>query len=103
MNLNGSTWPVDKFRSNSPLQPRIAAFFHCTGIGSRSFRETEIRYDSVMKFLFRSALSLTVLLALSAASTRQTLAEAGFRVRSVALDAIEAAGGSLRCCVAEVF
>ena len=37
------------------------------------------------------------------ASTRQTLAEAGFRVRSVALDAIEAAGGSLRCCVAEVF
>lgn len=37
------------------------------------------------------------------ASTRQTLVEAGFRVRSVALDAIEAAGGSLRCCVAEVF
>ena len=37
------------------------------------------------------------------ASTRQTLAEAGFRVRSVALDAIEAAGGSLRCCVAEIF
>jgi hypothetical protein len=37
------------------------------------------------------------------ACTRQTLAEAGFRVRSVALDAIEAAGGSLRCCVAEVF
>ena len=37
------------------------------------------------------------------ARTRQTLAEAGFRVRSVALDAIEAAGGSLRCCVAEVF
>ena len=37
------------------------------------------------------------------ARTRQTLAEAGFRVRSVPLDAIEAAGGSLRCCVAEVF
>ena len=36
-------------------------------------------------------------------STRQSLVEAGFRVRSVALDAIEAAGGSLRCCVAEVF
>ncbi len=31
------------------------------------------------------------------------LEQAGFRVRSVALDAIEAAGGSLRCCVAEVF
>ncbi len=31
------------------------------------------------------------------------LEQAGFRVRGVALDAIEAAGGSLRCCVAEVF
>lgn len=31
------------------------------------------------------------------------LAAAGFDVRSVDLDAIEAAGGSLRCCVAEIF
>lgn len=31
------------------------------------------------------------------------LTAAGFAVRSVALDAIEAAGGSLRCCVAEIF
>ncbi|HEX5664977.1 MAG TPA: arginine deiminase-related protein [Xanthomonadaceae bacterium] len=31
------------------------------------------------------------------------LADAGFAVRAVALDAIEAAGGSLRCCVAEIF
>ena len=35
--------------------------------------------------------------------TRTALTHAGFRVRSVALDAIEAAGGSLRCCVAEIF
>ena len=34
---------------------------------------------------------------------RARLAAAGFRVESVALDAIEAGGGSLRCCVAEVF
>ena len=68
MNLNGSVWAVDKFRSNSLLRPRIAAFFHCAGVGSHSFRETEIRYDSVMKLLFRSALSLTLLVALSAAS-----------------------------------
>ena len=68
MNLNGSMRPVDKFRSNSPLQPRITAFFHCAGVGSRSFRKAEIRYDSVMKFLFRSALSLALLVALSAAS-----------------------------------
>lgn len=34
---------------------------------------------------------------------RQLLADAGFAVRSVELDAIEAAGGSLRCCVGEIF
>ncbi|GAB1596677.1 arginine deiminase-related protein [Lysobacter claricitrinus] len=37
------------------------------------------------------------------ASTRASLAEAGFSVHSVPLDAIEAGGGSLRCCVAEIF
>lgn len=36
-------------------------------------------------------------------STRAALAGAGFTVRDVALDAIEAAGGSLRCCIAEIF
>lgn len=34
---------------------------------------------------------------------RQALNDAGFEVRTVELDAIEAAGGSLRCCVGEVF
>jgi len=34
---------------------------------------------------------------------RNVLASAGFGVRSVPLDAIEAAGGSLRCCVGEIF
>lgn len=38
-----------------------------------------------------------------ASSSRQLLSDAGFVVRSVELDAIEAAGGSLRCCVAEIF
>lgn len=37
------------------------------------------------------------------AATRNRLLEAGFAPRSVPLEAIEAAGGSLRCCVAEVF
>ena len=40
--------------------------------------------------------------ALSAAS-RQVLDAAGFEVRAVELDAIEVAGGSLRCCVAEIY
>ncbi|MEO5628893.1 MAG: arginine deiminase-related protein [Thermomonas sp.] len=34
---------------------------------------------------------------------RQQLAEAGFEVETVELDAVEAAGGSLRCCIGEVF
>lgn len=40
--------------------------------------------------------------ALSTAS-RAALKQAGLAVHSVALPAIEAAGGSLRCCVAEIF
>lgn len=34
---------------------------------------------------------------------RQQLTDAGFEVASVPMEAIEAAGGSLRCCVGEVF
>jgi len=34
---------------------------------------------------------------------RAVLAQAGLRVEGVALDAIEAAGGSLRCCIGEIF
>lgn len=34
---------------------------------------------------------------------RQQLTDAGFDVATVQLDAIEAAGGSLRCCIGEVF
>lgn len=35
--------------------------------------------------------------------SRDALARAGFKVRTVELDAIEAGGGSLRCCVGEVY
>ena len=34
---------------------------------------------------------------------RAVLADAGFQVEGVSLDAIEAAGGSLRCCIGEIF
>ncbi|HEY0661701.1 MAG TPA: arginine deiminase-related protein [Lysobacter sp.] len=37
------------------------------------------------------------------ASSRQVLAAAGFEVATVELDAIEAGGGSLRCCVGEIY
>ena len=37
------------------------------------------------------------------ATSREALAAAGFEVRTVDLDAIEAGGGSLRCCVGEIF
>ncbi len=36
-------------------------------------------------------------------ASRQALAGAGFGVRAVELEAIEAGGGSLRCCVGEIF
>jgi hypothetical protein len=36
-------------------------------------------------------------------ATQETLAAAGFEVDTVELDAIEAGGGSLRCCVGEIF
>lgn len=37
------------------------------------------------------------------AGNRKLLAAAGFSVASVALDAIEAGGGSLRCCIGEIY
>lgn len=37
------------------------------------------------------------------AASRDALAAAGFAVRTVELDAIEAGGGSLRCCVGEIY
>ena len=36
-------------------------------------------------------------------ASREALSAAGFAVRAVELDAIEAGGGSLRCCVGEIF
>lgn len=47
-------------------------------------------------------MSATAERALTSAS-RTGLAAAGFAVRSVVLEAIEAAGGSLRCCIGEIF
>ncbi|WP_407352749.1 arginine deiminase-related protein [Luteimonas sp. R10] len=38
-----------------------------------------------------------------APATREKLARAGFRLQAIALDALEPAGGSLRCCVAEIY
>ncbi|HET6603303.1 MAG TPA: arginine deiminase-related protein [Xanthomonadaceae bacterium] len=38
-----------------------------------------------------------------APSTRAALERTGFAIRSVALDELEKSGGSLRCCVAELF
>lgn len=57
---------VDKFRSDSP--PRLKIHFpikHKAGVGSRSFRQSENRYDSVMRFAARLLFPLTLLLALA--------------------------------------
>lgn len=47
-------------------------------------------------------LSRTAMTALQAGN-REVLERAGFALRAVDLDAIEAAGGSLRCCVGEIY
>jgi hypothetical protein len=38
-----------------------------------------------------------------APATREALAAAGFALHTVGIDAIEAGGGSLRCCIGEVY
>ncbi|WP_149194668.1 arginine deiminase-related protein [Luteimonas suaedae] len=38
-----------------------------------------------------------------APAARNGLAQAGFGLQAVALDALESAGGSLRCCIAEIY
>ena len=63
----------------------------------RAFAANAIALDPATVWLSQGAQA-----ALSTASAAALLS-AGFGVRSVPLDAIESAGGSLRCCVAEVF
>ena len=46
---------------------------------------------------------MRVLLVEDEAPLRETLAAAGLAVAAVPLDEIEKAGGSLRCCVAEIY
>ncbi|MFC3551396.1 arginine deiminase-related protein [Lysobacter cavernae] len=52
--------------------------------------------DEAVWMSARAAQSLT-------AASQAALAAAGFAVRAVELDAIEVGGGSLRCCVGEIF
>lgn len=47
-------------------------------------------------------MSATAAAALAPAA-RDELAQAGFELETMALDAIESAGGSLRCCIAEIY
>lgn len=52
--------------------------------------------DDVVWMSARAAAALST-------DSRKALAAAGFQVRSVELDAIEAGGGSLRCCIGEIY
>ena len=51
----------------------------------------------------KRSLLLTVAAAALDPSQRALLAQSGFAIGAVELDEIEKAGGSLRCCVAEIF
>ena len=80
----------------------IAAFYvpHAillSGAEQAAFAGNAIALPGDTAWMSRSAAG-----ALSSAH-RHALAAAGFTLREVPLEAIEAAGGSLRCCVAEVF
>lgn len=71
----------------APVDPQEHAAFVCNAIALSPHR------------VWMSARAAAAL----APATRAALERSGLEVRSVALDAIEAAGGSLRCCVGEIF
>lgn len=80
----------------------IAAFYQPHGIVLSSAEQAAFAGNAIALSADAVWMSAGAEAALAPA-TRAALAAAGFQVRSVPLDAIEAAGGSLRCCVAEVF
>lgn len=75
----------------SPLALRLGAHEH------RAFAGNAIALSAGGVWMSQGAATALV------PGHRALLAAAGFQVRSVPLDAIEAAGGSLRCCVAEIY
>ncbi|WP_363800582.1 arginine deiminase-related protein [Lysobacter firmicutimachus] len=80
----------------------IAAFYAPHGIVLSAAEQGAFAANAIALSSYRVWMSGGAGRALSADS-RAALAAAGFAVVTVELDAIEAGGGSLRCCVGEIF
>ena len=80
----------------------IAGFFHPHAVTCDEGEHAAFVGNCIALSAETVWMSANAATALSPAHRRQ-LADAGFRVENVALEAIEAAGGSLRCCIGEIF
>ncbi|WP_394539929.1 arginine deiminase-related protein [Lysobacter enzymogenes] len=80
----------------------IAGFYGSRGIVLDAAEQAAFVANAIALSTYTLWMSAAAARALRA-DTAQALASAGFAVATVELDAIEAAGGSLRCCVGEVF
>lgn len=80
----------------------IAGFYGSRGIVLDAAEQAAFAANAIALSTYMVWMSAAAARALRP-QTRQALAAAGFAVATVELDAIEAAGGSLRCCVGEVF
>jgi hypothetical protein len=80
----------------------IAGFYAPNGIVLSAAEHAAFVANSIALSTYGLWMSAAAGRALSE-STREALARAGFAVSTVELDAIEAGGGSLRCCIGEIF
>ena len=88
--------------ADAAVAAAILQFYAPHGISLTPAEQAAFAGNAIALSVDRVWMSGTAERALTAPS-RAALAAAGFDVNSVELSAIEAAGGSLRCCVAEIF
>lgn len=94
-------WCPDGF-ADPAAGEAIAALYAPHAIALSAAERAAFAGNAIALSSDRAWMSARAQAALSPA-TRAALAAAGFAVAAVELDAIEAAGGSLRCCVGEIF
>ncbi|MGH8033476.1 MAG: arginine deiminase-related protein [Luteimonas sp.] len=88
--------------ADAAVPEAIAALYAPHGIALSAAEQAAFAGNAISIAPDRVCMSAGAAQALSPASSA-ALALAGFAIDTVPLDAIEAAGGSLRCCVAEIY
>jgi len=88
--------------ADAAVAAAILQFYAPHGISLTPAEQAAFAGNAIALSADRAWMSGTAERALTS-SSRAALAAAGFDVGAVELSAIEAAGGSLRCCVAEIF